>query len=125
MLSAEDLRDCVRTYVDAVNARDPQAIAALFAEDGVQADPASAPPNVGRPAIAAFFEAGVAGSDTWTFTAERVHTCAPDVAIDFRIDLETGGTSMAISGIEVFSVGDDGLIRSVLAYWDERDVGVS
>ena len=115
VLSPDELRTSISTYVDAVNSRDPNAIAALFTEDAVQADPASNPPNIGRAAIAAFFEGSIGASDSWTFTAKAVHTCAANVAIDFRIDLVTGGAAMAIDGIEVFSVGDDGLFTSVYA----------
>lgn len=122
MLSPDELRRSVKTYVEAVNSRDPNAIAALFADDAVQADPASNPPNVGRTAIAAFFEGSIGASDSWTFTAKAIHTCATNVAIDFRIDLVTGGASMAIDGIEVFTVGDDGLFTSVFAYWDDADL---
>lgn len=123
-IDATGLRACVATYVDAVNARDPERIAALFAVDGIQADPASNPPNVGREAIAAFFAGSIGASDTWTFTAKAVHTCAPQVAFDFLIELQSAGATMTIDGIEVFTVGDDGLITSVYAYWDDADVGV-
>ncbi len=122
MLDGEQLRAAVTTYVDAVNARDPGAIAARFTEDAVHADPVSSPPNVGRPAIVAFFEQGIAASDGWTFTAKAVHTCAPSVAVDFAIAVDTGGSTMTIEGIEVFVADDDGLFRSVHAYWDDADL---
>jgi len=125
MPSPEELRSLVAAYVDAVNSRDPAAVSALFSEDAVQADPDSAPPNVGRAAIAAFFEAGIAASDDWTFTAKAVHTCAATVAIDFEIALSTAGSTMTIAGIEVFEAGDDLLFTSVHAYWDGSDVSVS
>jgi steroid Delta-isomerase len=125
MLSPDALRGGISAYVEAINARDPQGIAALFAEDGVQADPASEPPNVGRAAIAAFFEASIGASDSWTFTAEAVHTCATSVAIDFRIDVVSAGSAMSIGGIEVFTFDDEGLIASVHAYWDDADLRFS
>lgn len=125
MPSPEELRSRVAAYVGAVNSRDPAAVAALFSEDAVQADPASAPPNVGRAAIASFFEAGIAASDDWTFTAKAVHTCAATVAIDFEIALSTAGSTMTVAGIEVFEAGDDLLFTSVHAYWDGSDVSVS
>ena len=102
--------------------RDPAAIADLFAEDAVQADPASNPPNIGRAAIATFFENSIAASEAWTFTAKAVHTCAAHVAIDFEIAVETGGATMTIDGIEVFTIDDDGLFASVNAYWDDADL---
>ena len=124
MLTPDEQRGCIADYVDAVNARDPEAIAGLFTEDGIQADPASNPPNVGRAAIAAFFQDGIAASDTWTYTAKAVHTCADHVAIDFAIEIETGGATMTIDGIEVFVTDDDGLFTSVHAYWDDADLSV-
>jgi steroid delta-isomerase len=125
MLTPDEQRGGIADYVDAVNARDPQAIADLFTEDGIQADPASNPPNVGREAIATFFEDGIAASDSWTYTAKAVHTCADHVAIDFAIVVETGGTAMTIDGIEVFVTDDDGLFTSVHAYWDDGDLTIS
>jgi steroid Delta-isomerase len=122
VLSPDQLRGCIADYVDAVNSRDPQAIADLFAEDAVQADPVSNPPNVGRAAIASFFEGGIAASEDWTFTARAVHTCADHVAIDFDIVVTTGGSTMTIDGIEVFVADADGLFTSVQAYWDEADL---
>jgi steroid delta-isomerase len=122
VLTPDELRARVDAYVDAVNSRDPVAIAARFTEDAVHADPASSPPNLGRTAITTFFENGVAASEDWTFTARAVHTCADHVAVDFAIAVEAGGTTMTIEGIEVFAADDDGLFRSVQAYWDDADL---
>ena len=123
--SPAEVRAWLGRYVDAVNARDPDALAALFAADAVQADPASNPPNVGRDAIRAFFAASIDASRTWTFTAERVHTCAEHAAVDFRIEIDLEGMATTIAGIEVVTFEPDGLIRSVAAYWDDADVTVA
>ena len=122
MLTPNELRSLIADYVDAVNAREAHAIAALFTEDAVQADPVSNPPNVGRAAITAFFEAGIAASQAWTFAAKEVHTCGAHVAVDFGISVETGGSSMTIDGIEVFVADDEGLFISAHAYWDDADL---
>jgi steroid delta-isomerase len=123
--TADELRSLITTYVATLNSRDPDAIAALFAEDAVQADPASNPPNVGRDAIRAFFTASIEASEGWTFSAPAVHTCGDHVAFDFHIAVESGGSTMTMAGIEVFAVDDNGQIASVNAYWDEADVAVS
>ncbi|HEY6624175.1 MAG TPA: nuclear transport factor 2 family protein [Acidimicrobiales bacterium] len=124
MPSPDQLRSLIATYVSTLNGRDPDAIAALFAEDAVQADPASNPPNVGRDDIRTFFAGSVEASDSWTFSAPTVHTCGDHVAINFRIAVEVGDTTMIMNGIEVFAVDENGLISSVHAYWDEADVSV-
>jgi steroid delta-isomerase len=122
MLTPNELRSLIADYVDAVNAREAHAIAALFTEDAVHADPVSNPPNVGRAAIAAFFEAGISASHSWTFTAKEVHTCGAHVAVDFGISVETGGSSITIDGIEVFVADEDGQFISAHAYWDDADL---
>ncbi len=122
MPTPEELRLAVDRYVATVNGRNPDAIAELFTEDAVQADPASAPPNIGRAAIASFFAAGIAASESWTFSADDVHTCASTVAVDFSISVRLGGGTMRIRGIEVFEASDDGRFASAHAYWDDADV---
>jgi steroid delta-isomerase len=125
VVTPDQLRERIAGYVETINSRDPEAIAACFTEDAVHADPVSNPPNLGRAAITAFFESGIAASDAWTFTAKTVHTCADHVAVDFAIVVETGGATMTIEGIEVFATDDHGLFRSVHAYWDQSDLSLS
>jgi steroid Delta-isomerase len=122
MLTPDQLRARLAAYVETINGRDASAIAALFTEDAVQADPASNPPNIGREAIAAFFSGSIAASEEWTFRAKEVHTCATSVAIDFEIAVQTGGATMTIAGIEVFAFDDAGKIKSLSAYWDDADM---
>ena len=122
MPTPDELRRAMTHYVATVNARDPDAIAALFTEDAVQADPASAPPKVGRAAITSFFADGIAASESWVFAADAVHTCASTVAIDFSIAVGLGTGTMRIHGIEVFEAAEDGRFTSAHAYWDDADV---
>ena len=122
MPTPDQLRLAIDHYVETVNGRDPVAIAALFTEDAVQADPASAPPNIGHAAITRFFADGIAASEGWVFQAVDVHTCASTVAIDFVITVSVGGGTMRIAGIEVFASADDGRFTSAHAYWDDADV---
>ncbi len=121
-VTSDQLRERIAGYVEAINSRDPEAIAARFTEDAVHADPVSNPPNLGRAAITTFFEQGIGASDGWTFTAKAVHTSGDHVAVDFAIAVQTGGATMTIEGIEVFAADDDGLFRSVHAYWDDADL---
>src|SRR5665213_4020526 len=116
------LRAAVDHYVATINGRDPVAIAALFTEDAVQADPASNPPNVGREAITTFFTNGIAASDGWVFEATDVHTCASTVAIDFTITIALGGGSLVDQDIAIFEATDDRRFSSAHAYWDDADV---
>ena len=122
MPTPDELRSLINHYVTTINKREPAAIAALFTEDGVQADPASQPANIGRSAITEFFVNGIAASEDWTFEATNVHTCASTVAFDFAIAVRLGEGTMRVSGIEVFEIDGSGLIASAQAYWDDTDV---
>jgi steroid delta-isomerase len=124
MPTPDELRRLVQRYAEAVSAGDPAAVAALFAHDAVQTDPATAAPNVGRAAIETFFENAAAASKGTRFEALAVHTAGAFAAIDFgvTVTLETG--AMRIEGIEVFEFDDDGLIKTVTAYWDDADVSI-
>jgi ketosteroid isomerase-like protein len=112
----------VERYAAAVSARDVDAVVSLFAEGAVQRDPATAPPNVGREAIATFLGNGVGASTATLFEPLAVHTAGDHVAIDFKVTVTLGTGTMVIEGIEVFTVDADGLIAGVTAYWDDADV---
>jgi steroid delta-isomerase len=109
-------------YAEAVTSGDPAAVAALFAIDAVQIDPATAPPNVGRDAIKAFFQSATDASTSTRFEVLAAHSSGDRIAIDFRVTVTIGDGSMTISGIEVFRIDDTGLIAEVTAYWDGTDV---
>lgn len=122
MPTPDELRQLVERYAAAVSARDIDTVLELFTEDAVQRDPVSGPPNIGREAIGTFLRNGVGASTATLFEAVAVHTCGDHVAIDFRVSVTLEAGTMVIEGIEVFTVGDDGRITEVSAYWDDADV---
>jgi steroid delta-isomerase len=56
MASADEIRAVIDQYVTRFSSGDGAGWAALFAEDATQEDPVGTPANVGREAIAAFYE---------------------------------------------------------------------
>ena len=118
----DELRRPSTHYVATINGRDPEAIADLFTEDAVQADPASNPPNVGRQAIAAFFTDGIAASEGWVFEAERRPHLRIDRGHRLHHHRRPRGRLDGHPGIEVFESADDGRFSSAHAYWDDADV---
>ena len=122
MLTPDELRARIATYVDAVNGRDPVGIAGLFTEDGVQADPVSNPPNVGRPGHRRVLRQRDRGQRHVDLHRQSRPHLRANVAIDFEISVQTGGSTMVIDGIEVFTADADGLFTSVYAYWDDADL---
>ena len=110
-------------YAATVSSKDADAYAALFTPDAVQVDPYPTPPNVGRDAVRAFIQRSFDGCETMLFEVTEVHPVADKAAITFHITLTlSGGSTMHIRGVEIFTVTDEGLISAVDAYWGDEDV---
>ena len=122
MPTPEQLRQAVDHYVETINGRDPVAIADLFTEDAVQADPASAPPNVGRPAITRFFADGIAASDGWTFRALTSTPAPPRSPSTSPSPSRWAGAPWGSAASRSSRSADDGRFSSAHAYWDDADV---
>jgi steroid delta-isomerase len=118
----DEIRSLIDRYAATVTSRDVDAVVGLFTEDAVQRDPANQPPKVGRGAIREFFQSAVDASESTLFEALAVHTCGNEAAIDLRVTVTVGGGTMVISGIEVFTFTDEGLISALSAYWDDADI---
>ena len=122
MPTIDQLREAVERYAAVASSGDPDAYAALFTPDAVQVDPYPSR-NEGRDAIRAFIAHAFEACETFRFEVGEVHPVADRVAITFHITLHlAGGSIMHISGVEVFTITDQGLISAVEAYWGEGDV---
>lgn len=123
MPTIEHMRDVVSRYTTAHTAGDVDAVAALFADDAVLADPVDQPEHVGRDAVRAFF----AGTHDM-LDAMDLHATGPVRAVGnwAAVPLEAvttmGDTRLAVDIIDVFTFDDDGLIADMRAYWTAADI---
>ncbi len=122
MVDTAHMIDAVERYSRAFSSRDLEALLSLFTEDAVQTDPANGPANVGREAIAAFFQNSYDATTSSSWEAQAVHCCGDVAAVDFLVRVEMEGGSARIEGIELFGFADDGRIASVVAYWGDDDM---
>jgi steroid Delta-isomerase len=120
----EELQALVARYAEIASSRDVDAYVALFTDDAVQTDPVGRPPNVGKEAIAAFRQSALDACEAMTFSATDVHPAGDQVAFHFAVEVSLGTGTMSIEGIEVFTVTDDGRLRTVDAYWGDDDVSI-
>jgi steroid delta-isomerase-like uncharacterized protein len=115
-------------YFDAWNRRDPDAVAATFADGGTYTDPATGGDLVG-PAIAAHAAALFAGFPDLSFEIVSDGATGPGtVAAEWLMrGTNTGslrgapptGATVALPGADAIVV-EDGLIRSVRGYFDRQ-----
>jgi ketosteroid isomerase-like protein len=99
---------------------------ALFAEDAVVEDPVgvslfdrTGDGHRGRAAIAAFWDMTIANVERFEFDIRDSFAAGNEVANvgTIRVFLP-GGSTMDTEGVFVYRVGDDGLIRSMRAFWE-------
>lgn len=113
----------VRTYLDRVANGTAAEIAALYAEDAVLEDPVGSEPLRGRAAIQTFY----ATLEPMTVTTEltSIRTAGGEAAFLFHIETDTGAGVAVLDPMEMMAFNDDGLIRSMRAWWNETDMTFS
>lgn len=110
----------------AVGAQDKDAWLALWAADGCVEDPVgpswldpSGQGHRGTPAIGAFYDATIATLDGIRFEIHDSFACGSEVANVATIHLSLpGGTTARCEGVFVYAVDDEGLLRSLRAFWE-------
>jgi ketosteroid isomerase-like protein len=111
----------------AVHARDREGWLDLFAEDAVVEDPIGPSPfdpegkgHHGREAIAAFYDAVIAPSESITFDISESYLCGDEVA-DVGIIRTTlaGGTHQAVvHGVYTYRCNGAGKLAALRAFWE-------
>ncbi|MBO1419710.1 nuclear transport factor 2 family protein [Streptomyces sp. FH025] len=99
---------------------DAEAWAAAFAENGVFHDPVDTPPLAGRPAIRDFIASVLPRFRPFLgLTPLEAHTVGDKVAVSWRGAAVTlDGRPVNWSGINVYELDGDGLIREAKAYFN-------
>ncbi|WP_082860481.1 nuclear transport factor 2 family protein [Alloactinosynnema sp. L-07] len=112
--------------MDAVSRKARDEWIGLFAPDGVVEDPVGKSPfdpegkgHHGHSGIAAFWDMAIAGVERFEFRIVDSFACGAEVANVGTISaFLPGGARVDTEGVFVYRVGDDGLIRSVRAFWE-------
>jgi steroid delta-isomerase len=123
MASKETIQAAVAAYVAATGSMDANAVADVFAPDGVSNDPVGTPPHEGRDAIRQFIEGTLAATEHVTATADQIFVAGDSAAFKWTVQLTTKhGRSATFEGIDVIQVNDQGKIQTLHAYWDPAPV---
>lgn len=118
-------RSASQRSMKAVEAGDRDAWLALFADDAVIEDPIGPSPfdpeghgHRGRDAIAAFYDNVIAPNEV-RFDIRSSYAAGSEVAnVGTIVTTLPDGTRVFVDGVFCYRVGDDGLIRSLRAYWE-------
>lgn len=117
------MKSVVEAYAAAHSAKDADAVAALFAESAVVADPVDQPEMVGREAVRQFFAGTHQGTDEFELSVTgAIRAVDRFAAVPLKAITKMGDTRLEIEIIDVFTFDDDGLISDMRAYWTPSDI---
>ncbi|MCE4052288.1 steroid Delta-isomerase [Pseudomonas sp. Au-Pse12] len=123
MISSERIQAIMQGYVQKVDAGDIEAIVALYAEDAVLEDPVGQPPVRGLAAIAEFYRQGLGTAKVSATLSGPVRvTLNGCAAMAFRIEMLWQGLPCSLQVIDVMEFDEQGLIRSMKAYWGPANI---
>ena len=114
----------VNGYIGAWNNRNREAYLALFADNATVEDPVGTPVHDGKEAIGAFFDGSLAMADSLEMAVDEssIRVSGSAIAFMFTVVSKIGDMTIELSPIDVFTVGDDGLLTSMKAYWGGSDM---
>src|SRR3954451_25074385 len=117
----------MQAYLTAWNSREPEAVAAFFARDATYDDRGAAEVAEGREAIRAHVERVLAAFPDLTFEVVRAAHGDDFTAGEWRAQmthqgalsgLKPTGRRIESAGVDVATVGPDGLVTHLVSYYD-------
>lgn len=122
MPDESQMKQALQAYIDHFNAADPEAIAALYAEDATVEDPVGSEPKRGREAILEFYRMAVQTGAKLSLAAPIRASHADAAAMAFDVNLQMPEGRSVIRVIDVMRFDEAGRFRSMEAYWGPSDV---
>lgn len=116
MTSPDQMIAAIHAYVDAFDKGDPDAAAAIYADDAVIEDPIGTTPHVGQAAIRAFYAASIQTGAKLTLTGP-LRIAPPHLAFAMQVRLNWQGRDMAIDVIDTMEFNADGKVSRMQAYF--------
>ena len=121
MPTEDQIRAAVDAYVESFRTLDKERFLGAIADDVEQEDPVGSPRNVGRDALAGFFDMVAGLVDSIDFDARELYVSGSEAALVFSlVQHRKDGTEVTLDGVDVFVVDDDGNISLVKGYPRQR-----
>ena len=120
MLTPEEIRATVHSYVDMMCRSDIDGIIALYADSATAEDPVGGEVQQGIEALRNFY--------SLTAPMLQVELNGPvcvsgnECAFLLQAELTMGDSKSYLDATDTFSFGDDGKITSMRAYWDPAEL---
>lgn len=118
MPNKNQVREAVEKHIKYWNAGRREDWIANFSDNIVFNDPVGSPPKYGRSAAEASWDNSFTEDQAWTLELTRLVVCADEAAITLKNHGQIDGKDFTMEGIEIWKVGNDGLVCEVRAYFE-------
>jgi steroid Delta-isomerase len=109
----------IEQYRAALNGIDRAAYLACFSEDALLQDPYGGRPLEGVDGLNRFFKGMERAWQSFHMTFGEPYTGGNRVAVSWQVTaVAHSGKQVTFSGINLFTINDDGLISQLDGYWD-------
>jgi steroid delta-isomerase len=122
MPSEQVMKAAMQAYIDCFNRADPDAVAALYADDATVEDPVGSPLKNGKAEVAAFYKMAVATGAKLKLAApiRASHGNSAAMAFDVQLNMPTGEAIIQV--IDVMTFNEEGKFTSMRAFWGKSDM---
>ena len=122
----DDVRKACENYVKAWKTNDKALLMSILADDAVFCDPVGTPDFVGLEGVGRFWDFAHTGPADRTLTPvlEEIRACANEGILRFtmQVRIPSANQGLDLSIIEYVVLNDQGKIKSLRAFWDEKAV---
>ncbi|MGN7356346.1 nuclear transport factor 2 family protein [Paenibacillus sp. SAF-054] len=122
MLTEQQIKSAMQSYMDCFNQDDLEGVLSLFAEEASIEDPVGTAPIRGKAAIAEFYGRVVNGKTRIRRDEPIRGSHGNSGAMAIRIESQTADAIMLFHVIEVMTFDEEGHITSMKAYWGQSDM---
>jgi steroid delta-isomerase len=120
-MAKELVQQAVSNYFAAIRNMDADAFVASFAADCVSHDPVGAPPVSGYEGLRKFFGGIQATFSQLNMVETAVYINKNEAAVHWQAEgVGKNGNSTTFSGINLFTLNEEGKIATLRAYWNPR-----
>jgi steroid delta-isomerase len=117
--SAEQIRTTLQTYAETFAAGDRARWLDLFAPDAVHIDPPTEPARTGHEAIGRFWDDTRSFVERFDITVRQIIPAGNEGVLSFTCRSHlAGGAAVELDIVDLFTIGDDGRITRMKAYFD-------
>jgi steroid delta-isomerase len=117
--------EVIEEYVKSIGDKNKvEAIVSLYAQDAWVEDPVGSEKKVGHQALREFYSAAASMEGKAALESE-IRVAGNEAAFAFSLEVNLGKNKLVVKPIDIMSFDDEGKIKSMRAFWGNRNQSMS